>query len=107
MTSWRMLHVTLAPFGAILLDTSTTMYAGSVPAGGAVRLPGSIVQRVLELGVAGLSSKPLKLLACTDWAVMGFSFHHWPPQNVTAVPVADFLSPITKLPPAAVPPISA
>ena len=29
-----------------------------------------------------------------------FSFHHCAPQNVTAVPIAAFLSPITKVPPA-------
>src|SRR5258708_24383739 len=82
----------------IELETITPMKAGRGPAGGGVLLPGSVLQPVPQLGVLGLSAKPLKLAGAVP-PLKEFSFHHCAPQNVTAVPTALFWSPITNEPP--------
>src|SRR5216683_2679276 len=66
--------------------------------GGGVLLPGSVVQATPQLGVVGSSPKPLKLRGAEP-PLVGLSFAHCAPQKVTALPVAAFLSPMTKLPP--------
>src|SRR5713226_3598985 len=80
------------------LVTITLMKAGRGPAGGGALLPGSVLQFRPQLGVAGLIAKPLKL-AGAGRAPRVFSFHHWGPQKVTAVPGKLLPSPITKAPP--------
>src|SRR5712692_692811 len=80
------------------LVTITAMKAGSGPSGGGVLLPGSVVQATPQLGVVGSSAKPLKLRGAEP-PLKELSFAHRAPQKVTEVPIAAFLSPMTKLPP--------
>src|SRR5436309_7463210 len=74
------------------------MKAGSGPAGGGALLPGSVLQSVPQLGVAGFRAKPLKAAGAGP-PLNEFSFHHCGPQNVTCVPAALLPSPITNAPP--------
>src|SRR2546423_2107010 len=80
------------------LVTITPINAGNGPAGGETLLPGSVLQSARQLGVAGLSAKPLKLEGAGP-PLRVFSVDHWAPQKVTAVPGALLPSPITKAPP--------
>src|SRR6266849_6234618 len=102
MTMCGVLPEIVEPDWLIELETITAMYAGSGPAGGGVLLPGSVDQLTPHVTVAGVSSKPLNSAGAAP-PLRLFSFHHWAPQKVTAVPTAALLSPITKLPPAEVP----
>src|SRR5713226_7351577 len=78
--------------------TSTAMKAGRGPAGDGALLAGSVLQFAPQLGVAGLSAKPLKLAGAGP-PLRLFTFHHSGPQKVTAVPSALLPSPIAKAPP--------
>src|SRR2546421_928546 len=80
------------------LVTITPINAGNGPAGGEALLPGSVPQSAPQLGVAGLSAKPLKLEGAGP-PLRVFSVDHWAPQKVTAVPGALLPSPITNAPP--------
>src|SRR6266853_1780637 len=81
-----------------VLVTITAMKAGRGPSGGGVLLPGSVVQATPQLGVVGLSAKPLKLFGAEP-PLVGLFCTHCAPQKVTELPTAEFWSPITKLPP--------
>src|SRR5260370_37616641 len=81
-----------------VLVTITAMKAGSGPSGGGVLLPGSVVEATPQLGVVGSSAKPLRL-GGAEPPLVGLFFAHCAPQKVTELPVAAFLSPMTKLPP--------
>src|SRR6266571_2318160 len=85
------------PDWEIELETITAMKVGREPAGGGVLLPGSVDQVVPQAAAGGVSSKPLKE-AGAEPPLRLFSFAHCAPQKVTAVPTAEFPSPITKLP---------
>src|SRR6266478_1438860 len=95
---WTVLPEISEPSLPTELVTITAMKVGSGPSGGGVLLPGSVVQATPQLGVVGSSAKPLKLRGAEP-PLVGLSFAHCAPQKVTEVPVAAFLSPITKLPP--------
>src|SRR5260370_38571006 len=95
---WTVLPEISEPSLPTELVTITAMKVGSGPSGGGVLLPGSVVQATPQLGVVGSSAKPLKLRGAEP-PLGGFSFAHCAPQNVTALPVPAFLSPMTKLRP--------
>src|SRR5262249_27370826 len=101
-TSWTVLPAIDDPDLVTLPDTSTSMKAGSGPAGGRALLPGRVTQFCPHFGRLGLFSNPLKLLGAAP-PLSVLSFDHWLPQNVTKVPCAAFLFPITKFPPAVTP----
>jgi len=84
----------------IELETITAMNSGSGPGGGCALLPGPVVQFVPHVTLGGFFSKPLNEAGALP-PVRLFSFDHCAPQNVTEVPIAALLSPITKLPPLA------
>src|SRR5436190_21850945 len=75
------------------LVTITPMNSGSGPAGGCGLLPGPVVQLAPQLGVAGVSTKPVKL-AGAEPPLSASRIHHCAPQNVTWVPLALVPSPI-------------
>ena len=82
------------------LDTITAMKAGSGPAGGGALVPGAVDQPTPHAGrLAGEFAKPLNAAGAPP-PLRSFDFHHCAPQNVTAVPIAAFRSPITNAPPA-------
>src|SRR5260370_11065757 len=95
---WTVLPEISEPSLPTELVTITAMKVGSGPSGGGVLLPGSVVQATPQLGVLGSSAKPLKLRGAEP-PLVGLSFAHRAPQKVTVLPVAAFLSPMTKLPP--------
>src|SRR5205823_1827364 len=83
------------------LDTITAMEAGSGPVGGGALFPGAVDQPPPHAGrLAGAFAKPLNAAGAPP-PLRSFAFHHCAPQNVTAVPIAAFLSPIANVPPAA------
>src|SRR6476659_4299605 len=86
------------------LVTITAMKLGSGPAGGGGLFPGSVVQLVPQTTVFGVSAKPLNAAGAAPPSRV-FSFHHWAPQKVTAVPTAALPLPIAKFPPATAPKI--
>jgi len=57
-----------------------------------------VLQLVPQLGLVGLSAKPLKL-AGAEPPLREFSFHHPEPQKVADAPIPLFRSPTTKEPP--------
>src|SRR5437016_821558 len=95
---WTVLPEICGPDCELELVTITAMKAGKGPAGGGALLPGSVLQSMPQAGVAGLRAKPLKLAGAGP-PLRVFSFHHWGPQNVTAVPGVLLPSPITNAPP--------
>src|SRR5206468_514377 len=95
---WTALPEIWEPDCKLELVTTTAINAGNGPAGGEALLPGSELQSMSQLGVAGLSAKPLKLEGAGP-RLRVFSVDHWAPQKVTAVPGALLPSPITKPPP--------
>src|SRR5712692_10475193 len=87
--------------GPDLLDelvTMTPISRGSGPSGGGVLLPGSVLHPAPQLGVPGLSAKPLKLRGAGP-PVSELTFAHCAPQNITELPTTAFLSPMTNAPP--------
>src|SRR5690348_3964892 len=89
----------LEPDLEIELETITAMKAGSGPTGGGGVLPGVVDQVVPHAGnAAGAFSNPLNAAGAAP-ELRSFCFHHCAPQKMTAVPVAAFRSPITKVPP--------
>src|SRR6266481_740265 len=99
ITSWTVLPEIVEPDFEMELDTITAMKAGSGPAGGGGLFPGAVDQVTPQAGrLPGAFSKPLNEAGAAP-PLRSFNFHHCAPQNVTAVPIAAFLSPITKVPP--------
>lgn len=70
------LPVIAEPDLEIELETITPMNDGSGPSGGGGLLPGPVVQSVPQLGVDGLSAKPLKLAGASP-PLSVLSFHHF------------------------------
>src|SRR5947208_758866 len=95
---WTVLPEICEPDCELELVTTTAIYAGNDPAGGEALLPGSELQTRPQVGVVGLSAKPLKLEGAGP-PLRVFSVDHWAPQKLTAVPGALLASPITKAPP--------
>ena len=93
-----MLPDVVGPDLAAELVTITPISAGRGPSGGGELLPGAARQAIPHVGVLGLLAKPLKLRGAGP-PVRKLTFAHWAPQNVTELPTAALLSPITKAPP--------
>jgi hypothetical protein len=93
-----MLPEIVGPDLAEELVTITPINAGRGPSGGGELLPGSAPQTVPQLGVFGLSAKPLKLRGAGP-PPSELTLAHCAPQNMTELPTTEFLSPITKAPP--------
>jgi hypothetical protein len=93
-----MLPEVVGPDLADALVTITPINAGRGPSGGGELLPGSALQTAPQVGVFGLSAKPLKLRGAGP-PLRELIFAHWAPQNVTDRPIAESRLPITKAPP--------
>src|SRR5438552_13151720 len=85
------------PFCRAELVTIMAMYSGSGPADGGLALPFAMLQPTPQLGNVDVCPKPLNL-AGAEPPLRRLSLDHWPPQNVTAVPLALLPSPIAKAP---------
>src|SRR5437773_5319317 len=85
------------PFCRAELVTIMAMYSGSGPAIGGLAFPIAMLQPIPQFGRLDVCPKPLKL-AGAEPPLRRLSLDHWPPQNVTAVPLALLPSPIAKAP---------